>query len=221
SEPQESIINNLEQHWLENFYFDELEDWSYSPLHPVVARDSYEAEIFKDRLNLPPDYYEDENFPSVLCCAHDVPASFIKNRRNMSSRQLCEYYAVNNDEDQQIVRGFAEKSEKIDKIFAAIMVRDVQKVWQQFLVNINIPAIYEDSTIANNFEKLLSDVVYAGLWAIIFFQPKDAQAIFFNLNNNLYTVNLNVLTLSSWNVASSIDLSRYNFMAQRGPEAIE
>ncbi|CAG8812534.1 4788_t:CDS:2, partial [Cetraspora pellucida] len=185
----------------ENFYFDELEDWSYSPPRSVVARDSYEAEILKDRLNLPPNYCEDGNFPLVPCHAHDVPASFTKNGRNMSSKQLCD--------------------DEIDKIFATMTARDVQKVWQQFLVNINIPAIREDSTIANNFEKLLSDVVRAGLWVINFFQPKDAQAIFFNLNNDLYTVNLNVLTLSGWNVASSIDLSHYNFTAQKGPEAIE
>ncbi|CAG8787845.1 16652_t:CDS:1, partial [Cetraspora pellucida] len=95
---------------------------------------------------------------------------------------------------------------EINKIFAAMTARDVQKVWQQFLININIPAICEESTIINNFEKLLSDVVCAGLWAIKFFQSKDAQAIFFNLNNDLYTINLNVLTLSDWNVASSIDL---------------
>ncbi|CAG8668933.1 7454_t:CDS:1, partial [Scutellospora calospora] len=103
----------------------------------------------------------------------------------------------------------------IDKIFATITARDVQKVWQQFLVNINIPAIRDDSTVSNNYEKLLTDIVRAGIWAINFYNLKDAQAVFFNLNNDLYTVNLNVLTLSDWNVATSIDLSRYNFNIQR------
>ncbi|CAG8830896.1 4225_t:CDS:1, partial [Cetraspora pellucida] len=79
-----------------NFYFEEVEDWSYSPPHSVEARNTYKAEILKDGLNLPPNYYEDENFPSVLRHAYDVLASFIKDRRNMSSRQLCEYYAINN-----------------------------------------------------------------------------------------------------------------------------
>ncbi|CAG8458538.1 6387_t:CDS:2, partial [Scutellospora calospora] len=51
-----------------------------------------------------------------------------------------------------------KKGNEIDKIFATITARDIQKVWQQFLVNINIPAIRDDSTISNNFEKLLTDV---------------------------------------------------------------
>jgi hypothetical protein len=62
--------------------------------------------------------------------------------------------------------------------------------------------------------------VQAGIWALNVYNPKDAQTIFFNLNNDLYTVNLNVLTISEWNVATSIDLSRYNFNTQRGAELI-
>ncbi|CAG8801156.1 7810_t:CDS:2, partial [Cetraspora pellucida] len=217
----------------ENFYFEEIEDWSYSPPHPVEARDTYEAEILKDGLNLPPNYYKDGNFPSVPRRAHNVPASFIKKGRNMSSKQLCEYYAINNEFSKWIndlfrgelhalfirCRNLDDSKSNAHQNFVPPLLnggmffgqgltnclricreeqkaRDVQKVWQQFLVNINIPAIREESTITNNFEKLLSDVVRAGLWAINFFQPKDAQAIFFNLNNDLYTVNLNVLTLS-------------------------
>ncbi|CAG8753847.1 14072_t:CDS:2, partial [Cetraspora pellucida] len=67
-----------------------VEDWSYSPSCPVEARDTYEAEILKDRLNLLPNYYEDGNFSSVLHRAYDVPASFTKDGRNISFRQLCE-----------------------------------------------------------------------------------------------------------------------------------
>ncbi|CAG8770553.1 17752_t:CDS:2, partial [Cetraspora pellucida] len=255
------------------------------------ARDTYKAEILKDGLNLLPNYYEDGNFPSVPWHAHNILVSFIKNGRNMSSKQLYEYYAINNEfpkwindlfrgelhalfiqcrnlddsKSNAVIKKFLKilvpeiddqnfddaasrfhsifiecrhvlwtrinklfedlqrraKSNEINKIFAAMTARNVQKVWQQFLVNINISAICEKSTITNNFEKLLSDVVHAGLWTINFFQPKDAQAIFFNLNNNLYTVNLNVLTPSGWNVASSIDLSCYNFTVQKGPEAIK
>ncbi|CAG8815252.1 22545_t:CDS:2, partial [Cetraspora pellucida] len=210
-------------------------DWSYSPPHPVVARDSYEAKILKDRLNLPSNYYENGNFPSVPRHAHDVLASnlddsksngiikkFLKilvleigeqNFDDAASKFCFTFIEWQHVLWMRINKLFEDlqrrvKNDEIDKIFAAMTVRDVQKVWQQFLININIPAICEDSTIANNFKKLLSDVVHT-------------QAIFFNLNNDLYTINLNVLTLSSWNVASSIDLSHYNFMAQRGPEAIE
>ncbi|CAG8781310.1 6473_t:CDS:1, partial [Gigaspora rosea] len=84
---------------------------------------------------------------------------------------------------------------------------DVQKVWHQFLVNIDIEAIHGESNGSNDFELSLLNVVHVGIWAVNFYDPKDAQLLFYNLNNDLYTVNLNVLTVSGWNVATSIDLS--------------
>ncbi|CAG8853398.1 40725_t:CDS:2, partial [Gigaspora margarita] len=49
---------------------------------------------------------------------------------------------------------------------------------------------------------------------------KMPKMVFFNLNNDLYTVNLNVLTLNGWNVAISIDLSKYHFNAQKGADIV-
>ena len=64
-------------------------------------------------------------------------------------------------------------------------------------------------------------MVHASLWAIHFYEPKDAQLLFFNLNNDLYTVNLNILTISGWNAATSIDLSQFTFTAQSGANLIQ
>ena len=50
----------------------------------------------------------------------------------------------------------------------------------QFLVNIDVDAIYNESGGANNFEKLLTDIVRIGIWALNFYEPKNAQVIFFN-----------------------------------------
>ncbi|KAF0453647.1 hypothetical protein F8M41_001700 [Gigaspora margarita] len=102
-------------------------------------------------------------------------------------------------------------SDDINALFANISADDVRKVWHQFLVNIDIATIHSESNGSNDFEKSLLDVVHAGIWAINFYDSKNAQTLFFNLNNDLYTVNLNVLTLSGWNVTTSIDLSRYTF----------
>ncbi|CAG8638125.1 6710_t:CDS:2, partial [Scutellospora calospora] len=229
----------------DNFFFEDMDDWSYSPPRPTEARDNYESEILKDGLNLPQVYFEDGKFPSVPRRAHDVPASFTKHGRTMSSKEICNYYTINKEFPRWIndlFRGEMHalfircrnlddpKTNGIIKKFLKILVPEIGEQnfddaalkfrstfieWRHFLVNINIPAIREESTISNNFEKLLTDVVRAGIWALISYNQKDAQIIFFNLNNDLYTVNMTILTLSGWNVATSIDLSRYNFTAQR------
>ncbi|CAG8809515.1 16904_t:CDS:2, partial [Racocetra fulgida] len=107
------------------------------------------------------------------------------------------------------------KSDDIQAIFAKINADDIEKVWHQFLINIDIAAIRDESNGSNNFERLLLDVVRNGIWALTYYKQKPAQAVFVNLNNDLYTVNLNVLTISGWNVGTSIDLSRYTFNGQK------
>ncbi|CAG8462269.1 10918_t:CDS:2 [Cetraspora pellucida] len=90
------------------------------------------------------------------------------------------------------------KANGIIKKFLKILVPEIeeQNFDDAFLININIPAIREDSNDSNNFEKLLLDVVCVGVWTLSFYDPKNAQVVFFNLNNDLYMVNLNVLTVS-------------------------
>ncbi|CAG8845390.1 43950_t:CDS:1, partial [Gigaspora margarita] len=80
----------------ENFSFEDFEDWSYSPPSSAEARDNYENELLKDGLNLPRAYFENGNFPCVPRRAHDVPVSFTKSGRTMTSVQLCDYYKSNN-----------------------------------------------------------------------------------------------------------------------------
>ncbi|KAF0410415.1 hypothetical protein F8M41_008277 [Gigaspora margarita] len=80
----------------ENFSFEDFEDWSYSPPSSAEARDNYENELLKDGLNLPRAYFENGNFPCVPRRAHDVPVSFTKSGRTMTSVQLCDYYKTNN-----------------------------------------------------------------------------------------------------------------------------
>ncbi|CAG8511278.1 19098_t:CDS:2, partial [Cetraspora pellucida] len=48
---------------------------------------------------------------------------------------------------------------------------------KQFLVNINISAIHKDSNDSNNFEKLLLDVICVSVWALSFYDPKNAQVV--------------------------------------------
>ncbi|CAG8829303.1 40762_t:CDS:2, partial [Gigaspora margarita] len=89
---------------------------------------------------------------------------------------------------------------KINKLFTNLQTRTKSDDINALFVNISA------NDVSNDFEKSLLDIVCAGIWAINFYDPKNAQILFFNLNNDLYTVNLNVLTLSSWNVATSINL---------------
>ncbi|KAF0482716.1 hypothetical protein F8M41_023380 [Gigaspora margarita] len=110
----------------------------------------------------------------------------------------------------------AKSNDDLNKLFAKVTANDVQRVWQQFLVNIDIPAIRNEHNDSNKFENLLLDMVCVGVWALNVYEQKNVQTVFFNLNNDLYTVNLNVLTLNGWYVATSIDLSKYHFNAQKG-----
>ena len=92
------------------------------------------------------------------------------------------------------------------------------KVWQQFIANLNIAEIRQKN---ENFDKSLRDVICAGLWALHYYLNKDAQAIFYNLNNDLYTVNLDVSTSKGWNIATSIRLELYDFNAPKGDALVE
>ncbi|CAG8842862.1 1843_t:CDS:1, partial [Racocetra persica] len=48
--------------------------------------------------------------------------------------------------------------DNITILFATINANNVEKVWHQFLVNIDIAAIHDESKGSNDFEKLLLDV---------------------------------------------------------------
>ncbi|RIB12063.1 hypothetical protein C2G38_2201709 [Gigaspora rosea] len=245
----------------ESFKFLALDDWS-SPLASVEPRDDYEFELHRDGLNLPLAYYENRRFPFVPRCSHDVPASFTKHGKPITSTKLCDDYAaykefpkwvaelfqnelhalfircrnLDDAKSNAIIKKFIKilvseigdqdfddaaskfwaKSYEINDLFANLTADDVQKEWHQFLVNIDIEAIHGKSNSSNDFELLLLNVVRVGIWVVNFYDPKDAQSLFYNLNNDLYTVNLNVLTVSGWNVTTSIDLSRYTFHGNKG-----
>ena len=68
-----------------------------------------------------------------------------------------------------------------------------------------------------DFDRALRNVVCVGLYALTQGKIKD-QSLFYNLNNDLYTVNLNVITTKEWNVATSMNLNLYKFNV---PKAID
>lgn len=106
----------------------------------------------------------------------------------------------------------------IDDIIANLSREDVNRIWQQFTANIDIAKTRRRN---NDFDKALRNVVCAGLFALSYGDVKDAQSLFFNLNNDLYTVNLNIITNKGWNVANSMSLEYYRFNAPKGSVLIE
>ncbi|CAG8856916.1 12183_t:CDS:1, partial [Gigaspora margarita] len=78
----------------EDLYFTSLDDWSYSPSLLAEPRDDYEFELHKDGLNLPLAYFENGKFLFVQRRSHDVPMSFTKYGRSVTSANLCADYAV-------------------------------------------------------------------------------------------------------------------------------
>ena len=76
-----------------DFYFKSPDDFSYSP-YSVEPRDSYKTELHKDGLNLPLEYYKNGSFPFTTRWAHDMPTSFSKHRRTMTSVQLSAHYTA-------------------------------------------------------------------------------------------------------------------------------
>jgi hypothetical protein len=49
-----------------------------------------------------------------------------------------------------------------------------------------------------------------------YYSSKEAQVFFYNLNNDLFTINLDLPTTRGWNVATSMNLNCYNFTASKG-----
>src|SRR5689334_17883827 len=80
----------------DDFVFDDMENWALTPPPPTVPRDNYEIEIHKDGLNLPITYFDNGNFPYVVRQASDVPGSFSKDGKTITSAELVGYYATNN-----------------------------------------------------------------------------------------------------------------------------
>ncbi|CAG8807658.1 43799_t:CDS:2 [Gigaspora margarita] len=67
---------------------------------------------------------------------------------------------------------------RISKLFVELQKR-AKRVWQQFLVNIDIPAIRNEHNDSNKFENLLLDIVRVGVWALNFYKQKNAQTTSF------------------------------------------
>ncbi|CAG8674299.1 7771_t:CDS:1, partial [Cetraspora pellucida] len=80
----------------DDFVFDDIENWALTPPPPTVPRDNYEIEIHEDGLNLPITYFNNGNFSYVAQQASDVPGSFSKNGKTITSAELVDYYATNN-----------------------------------------------------------------------------------------------------------------------------
>ena len=81
----------------------------------------------------------------------------------------------------------------------------------QFTSKINIVKTQQKN---QDFDGALRNVVCVGLYALTQGEIKD-QSLFYNLNNDLYTVNFNVIITKEWNVATSINLNLYKFNASK------
>ena len=109
-------------------------------------------------------------------------------------------------------------SDDFKVIISNLTSGDIIKTWQQFTASLNVAEIRRKN---KNFDKSLRDVICADLWTLHYYLNKDAQALFYNLNNNLYTVNLDVSTSKGWNIATSMKLDLYDFNAPKGDAIIE
>ena len=109
-------------------------------------------------------------------------------------------------------------SDDFKVIISNLTSDDIIKTWQQFIASLNIAEIRRKN---ENFDKSLRNIICAGLWALHYYSNKDTQALFYNLNNDLYTVNLDVSTSKGWNIATSMKLDLYDFNAQKGNALIE
>ncbi|CAG8840100.1 36641_t:CDS:2, partial [Gigaspora margarita] len=163
----------------EDLYFMSLNDWSYLP--PLLAKpqDNYEFELHKDGLNLLPAYFENGKFPFVQQQSHDIPI-YLPSIEKAVSRLLDfeNFHCLSNEKfpksksldilideiGEQIFDDAASKfcstfiDDDINALFANISADDMQKVWRQFLVNIDIATIYSESNGSNDFEKSLLDI---------------------------------------------------------------
>ena len=90
-------------------------------------------------------------------------------------------------------------SDDFKVIISNLTSGDIIKTWQQFTASLNVAEIRRKN---KNFDKSLHDIICAGLWALHYYSNKDAQALFYNLNNDLYTVNLDISTSKGWNIAT-------------------
>lgn len=108
-------------------------------------------------------------------------------------------------------------SEGFRYLIQELTTDDVTKIWNQFTSSIDVTKTRRKN---KGFDKALRNVVCAGLWALHYRNSTEARKFFFCLNNDLYTVNLNVLTSKGWNVATSMKLDLYQFQAPNGAALI-
>ncbi|CAG8855958.1 26537_t:CDS:1, partial [Gigaspora margarita] len=78
----------------EDLYFTNLDAWSYLLLLSAEPQDDYEFELHKNGLNLLLAYFRNGKFPFVQQRSHNVPMSFTKYGRSITSANLCANYAV-------------------------------------------------------------------------------------------------------------------------------
>ena len=95
---------------------------------------------------------------------------------------------------------------------------NVMKTWQQFISHLDIAKTRQNN---EDFDKSLRNVLCAELWALSHYSIKASQSIFYNSNNDLYTINLELSTNKGWNIATSMNLNLYNFNVQKGNTLFE
>ncbi|CAG8490314.1 3162_t:CDS:2, partial [Scutellospora calospora] len=102
----------------ENFYFEDINDWSYSLPRPIEPSDDYEAEILKEGLNLPSAYFENvsknNEFQEIYAESENSSDLFLEQLTNFDIEEL----TLESNERENITRNEITNQWTLDKILS-------------------------------------------------------------------------------------------------------
>ncbi|CAG8717981.1 9063_t:CDS:2, partial [Cetraspora pellucida] len=90
------LVNKEIDAMMNDFVFDDMENWALTSSSPTVSRDNYKIENYEDGLNLFITYFDNVNFPYMAQQASNVLGLFFKDRKTITLAELIDYYATNN-----------------------------------------------------------------------------------------------------------------------------
>ena len=95
----------------------------------------------------------------------------------------------------------------IDKLGNSLKNWHIHEIFRPWLQHI-------PGTISQEVEQNLRDVILFGFWCLRNF-PTTSHDKFFAANTDLYTINVNFKSVNGYNIATSLDLSKYEISATR------
>jgi len=93
---------------------------------------------------------------------------------------------------------------ELNKLLVSRHVHEIFRPWLQYIPN----------TISQETEQVLRDVILFGFWCLMNYTTKPHNE-FFTANADLYTINIDFKSISGYNIATSMDMSKYEISAPR------